>query len=189
MGGVSGGEIESALAFLAGLGSDKVVADGDAVDVADHDEAHAPDVLALRRAIAEAGVGSELAAVLAAGVVGAADQRPVDRADRVLSDQLGDHHLHFGELRCQTPRPRLAQERGRTGGRSPGRPRRRSRPRLEDRDERVALIADPVQPRRPRPPLAPRRARRAWPATTPTTSGSQAVAQPRDEPNRARALP
>ena len=102
---VSTGEIQGALALLTGLGADEVIADGDAVDVADDDQTHAPDVLAFGRAVAEARVPGELAAMLAARVVRAADQRPVNEADRVLSDQLGDHHLDLGDLRDQAPQP------------------------------------------------------------------------------------
>jgi hypothetical protein len=50
-------------------------------------------------------VPSELAVALAARIVRAGDQRSVDQADRVLGDQLGDHHLHLGELRREPPQP------------------------------------------------------------------------------------
>ena len=43
--------------ILGVVGGDEVVADGDAVGVADEDEAHAPDILALGRAVAEGRAG------------------------------------------------------------------------------------------------------------------------------------
>jgi hypothetical protein len=47
------------VALGAGFGADEVIADRDALDVADHDRAHTPHELALGRAIAVAGMAGK----------------------------------------------------------------------------------------------------------------------------------
>src|SRR3954452_12789409 len=95
----------SGVAFLTGLGADEVIADRDALGICQQHQAHAPDELALGRAVAVGGVPGELAVALAARVVRARAQRPVGEPDVAVGDEFGEHQLHRGEPRRQPPQP------------------------------------------------------------------------------------
>ena len=103
--GVRGRELKDSVAFFSGLGADQVIADRHAFAVTQQHQAHPPYELAFRRAVAVAGVPSELAVRRTPRIVRAGDQRSVGEADLSFGDQLSHHQLHRRDPRRQTPQP------------------------------------------------------------------------------------
>src|SRR5271163_3368023 len=99
---VAGGQTQGALSLFSGLRPSDVIADGNALAVADHDQANTPHEPALGRAVSVCGLGSKVAPSSTAGIVRAADQGPVHESHLSLGDQLGDHQLGLGDVRRQT---------------------------------------------------------------------------------------
>jgi hypothetical protein len=125
-----------AVALLAGLGADEVIADRGALAVGDQHQAHAPYEQALGWAVAVAGVPGELALALAAGIVRARDQRAVDQPDVALGQPLGDAQLNRGDPRSQPSEPAVVL-------RLVGQVRKPARQQPVDHAEKLTVRADP----------------------------------------------
>jgi hypothetical protein len=65
-------------------------------------------------------LGVRRTGALAAGVVGARDQRAVDEADLALGEPLGDAELHGGNPRRQAPQPTVVLRLVGQMGKQPG---------------------------------------------------------------------